>query len=174
MRKLNEGLVKNDLEHVLINNIHFDEYDSKMGKDADVITMSFRLKMREAAVDLMSFLESGYEWILDADVGSGETWNGDTIVFAEMRRMPSTAYSIMEMLHDLKELSGIDIGDWDFKWYKDTDYQELTSENLKATIPFKPDAYLDAIDRYTTVEETINDVKSKIVNLKKMNGIQSV
>ena len=78
---LNEGLRKKDLEYLVGNKIHFDEYDSKMGDPEDVITVSFKVKQRMPSEDLTSFIENGYDWVLDADVSSGEIDDGEFLVF---------------------------------------------------------------------------------------------
>ena len=74
---INEGLEQNDLKRLILPELHIDEYKSKMGKDEDVIVLSFKVSGREPAEDLVNFIEKGYEWILDADVSAGEMDDGD-------------------------------------------------------------------------------------------------
>ena len=52
-----------DLDRLVIPEMHIDEFKSRMGDDADVIVLSFKLKDKEPANDLMMFIERGYEWV---------------------------------------------------------------------------------------------------------------
>ena len=65
---LSEGLQIGDLNYLVSEKIHIDEYNSKMGQASDVVTLSFKVRNIMPANDLVSYLENGYDWILDADV----------------------------------------------------------------------------------------------------------
>jgi hypothetical protein len=58
-----------------------DTFKSKMGEDRDVCVITFQVKDREPAKDLMEFIEKGYEFVLDSDVSSGENSKGEYAVF---------------------------------------------------------------------------------------------
>ena len=62
------SLRPNDLKYMLTDIFEIDSYSSKMGEDADIVTLSFAVKDRQPAEDLVRFLENGYQFILDADV----------------------------------------------------------------------------------------------------------
>jgi len=47
--------------------IHVDEFASKLGDDDDIIVVSFFVRSLQAAKDLVTWFEKGYEWVLDAD-----------------------------------------------------------------------------------------------------------
>ena len=81
MNQLFEGLEKGDLARLIHPELHVDEFQSKLGDDADVIVLSFKVNTKEPAGDLMAFIEKGYDWILDSDVSSGEMDDGSYIVF---------------------------------------------------------------------------------------------
>ena len=85
---LSEGLEQGDLDRLVHRKLHVDEFKSKMGSDADIIVLSFKVDGKEPARDLMNFIERGYEWILDADISSGELDDGQYLVFAELERDP--------------------------------------------------------------------------------------
>ena len=70
--QLNENLEEGDLKRLVHDELHIDEYKSKMGDDADVCVISFKVAGKEPAIDLVSFIEKGYDWVLDADGSSGE------------------------------------------------------------------------------------------------------
>ena len=67
---ISEGLQMGDLNYLVKDTIHIDEYNSKMGQAQDVVTLSFKIRDIMPANDLVSFLENGYDWILDADVST--------------------------------------------------------------------------------------------------------
>ena len=136
------SLKPGDLKEIVSKKIHIDEYASKMGKDEDIITLSFKIKYYDPAVDLTNFLEKGYDWVLDADVSSGAFEDGDWIVFVEMMRRPSASKKIMEMLKDLESLCGNRTSEYEFAYRGDrTAYQPATIENIEQVVPMDPRAY---------------------------------
>ena len=171
MRKLVEGVRQNDLDHLVDNTIHFDEYNSKMGRDDAVVTASFKVKFREPAMDLVSFLESGYDWILDADISSGEVQDGQYIVFMEMSRNTKNYSQIMSLLDDLKNITNIKPEDWQFKWYKQSQYIPLTKENLEENLPDTPKKYREYVDQFVAVKEQTDNLAGELASLKKLSGI---
>lgn len=171
MRKLMEGLKQGDLNYLVDNTIHFDEYNSKMGRDDAVVTASFKVKFREPAMDLVSFLESGYDWILDADISSGEVRDGQYIVFLEMQRSPKNYTQIISLLDDLENITNIKPGDWQFKWYKQSDYVPLNRENLEENLPDTPRKYREYIDTFVAVKEQTDNLAGELASLKKLSGI---
>lgn len=171
MRKLTEGLKQHDLDHLVDNTIHFDEYNSKMGRDDAVVTASFKLKFREPAMDLVSFLESGYDWVLDADISSGEVKDGQYIVFLEMERSPKNYAQIMSLMDDLQNITNVKPTDWKFKWYKQSQYIPLTKENLEENLPDTPKKYREYIDQFIAVKEQTDNLAGELASLKKLSGI---
>lgn len=109
---LKEGLSYNDLEGMIDPTLSVDEYSAKMGKDSDIITLSFIVKSEMASNDLSEWFERGYDWVLDASVSEGELSPGKWLVFVEMNRRSTAPDHIIEMITDLKTLSGINLIDW--------------------------------------------------------------
>lgn len=171
MHKLLEGLRKHELDHLIDNTIHFDEYNSKMGRDDAVVTASFKVKFREPALDLVSFLESGYDWILDADISSGEVNDGQYIVFLEMQRSPKNYSQIISLLDDLENITNIKPDNWKFKWYKQSDYVPLNRENLEENLPDTPRKYREYIETFVAVKEQTDNLAGELASLKKLSGI---
>lgn len=101
-----------DMEGQLDNVITVDEYSAKMGKDSDIVTLTFTVFSEQAAKDLVSWFERGYDWILDASVSEGELEPGKYLVFVEMRRRSSVPDKICQLLEDLNTLTGIELEDW--------------------------------------------------------------
>lgn len=135
------SLKKDDLKDLIGFKIHIDEYESKMGKDEDIVTISFKSKYKDPAKDLVSYLEKGYEWILDADVSSGNVSDGGWVVFIEAARRPSLAKNISNLLDDMKSLTNNDPAEYKFRYKKDTDYIPLTIDNLNNKVPNSPREY---------------------------------
>ena len=141
MRNLFEGLEQGDLKRLIHPELHVDEFKSKLGDDCDVIVLSFKVDSKDPAADLVSFIEKGYEWILDADVSSGEMDDGSYIVFAELDRDDSAPENIMSLLDDLMNLTDQDIEDWRVRYYKAHKETTLSLEALHNLIPLSPEAY---------------------------------
>ena len=112
MKRLIESLDYMDMEGQLDDIITVDEYSAKMGKDSDIVTLTFTVYSEQAAKDLVSWFERGYEWILDASVSEGELEPGKYLVFVEMRRRSTVPDKICQLLEDLDTLTGIKLEDW--------------------------------------------------------------
>ena len=82
-QQFNEGLEHGDLKRLVHPDVHVDEFKSKMGDDADIVVVSFKVASKEPALDLVNFIEKGYDFVLDADLSSGELDDGEYLVFVE-------------------------------------------------------------------------------------------
>jgi len=138
---LRENLEAGDLKRLVHNELHIDEYKSKMGTDEDVCVISFKVSGKEPGADLVSFIEKGYDFVLDADVSSGEKEGGDYLVFVELQRSEELPEQIMAIMNDLMNLTEQTIEDWRVRYYKSTVDSELTPEVLSDIIPLTSEAY---------------------------------
>jgi hypothetical protein len=136
---LNEGLRPLDLRELIYPFFEVDTYRSKMGEDRDVCVVSFHVKHRDPARDLMEFIEKGYSFVLDADVSSGENSKGEYHVFVELDRSSKLSEHITEMLYGVKKLTGIT--DWKFKYHKKGGIFDVTESTLDRVIPNDPKLY---------------------------------
>jgi len=132
------SLYKEDLKYTMFDIFEVDSYSSKMGDDSDIVTVSFSLKEKAPAEDLVKFLESGYDYILDADVSAGEQSDNTYKVFVEIERNRHIVDNIYEILEGVKKLSGVE--NFKFRYYKNFKHKEATVENLQ-TIPTSADDY---------------------------------
>ena len=107
-QQLNEGLRPMDLAEMVNKTFEVDTFRSKMGEDRDVCVLTFTVLDRNPAKDLMEFIEKGYEFVLDADVSSGEDNKGEYSVFVEISRSPRLAEQIQELTYGVKKLTGLD------------------------------------------------------------------
>jgi hypothetical protein len=146
MTYLSEGLRPFELEGLVYPIFEVDTFRSKMGEDADVCVVSFHVKDRAPANDLMEFVEKGFGFVLDADVSSGENARGEYQVFVELQRSTRLAAQITEMLYGLRRLTGI--RDWEFKYHKDNDKYEVSEDTLRKIIPSTPSLYEGKLKQY--------------------------
>jgi hypothetical protein len=101
-----------------------------MGEDKDIVVVGFTVLGKEPADDLVNFIEKSYDWVLDADVSSGETSDGNYMVFIELQRKTNAAKNIYTMLVDMMNLTEQELEDWSFTYYKGADRLPVTEENL--------------------------------------------
>jgi hypothetical protein len=136
-----EGLEQNDLKRLVHPELHIDEFKSKLGRDEDICVVSFKVTGKEPATDLVNFIEKGYEWVVDADVSSGEMDDGDYIVFVECERNKDIPQNIITMMSDLMNVTGQKASHWRVRYYKDQTDHNLDVDSLKELIPQTPAEY---------------------------------
>jgi len=160
------GLRQGALKDMMDNIFEIDSFASKMGSDKDILTLSFSLKEKAPADDLMHFLERGYNFILDADVTAGEQSDGTYKVFVEMARDKKAHENILEIISGVKNLTEID--NFKFRYYKNWRSQDLSQETLEELVPNDPDNYGIKVEesRMENYKEFFNKSFIDQVNLK--------
>jgi len=133
------GLRQGDIQNLIDNTFEIDSYQSKMGEDKNIVTLSFSLAHKQPADDLVKFLEGGYTFILDADVTAGEQADGTYKVFIELERTRESNEHIMEIMDGVGKLADID--NWRFRYYKSFKGHKLTIEHLNEYVPTDPENY---------------------------------
>lgn len=96
----------------------------------------------------MEFIEKGFNFVLDADVSSGENNKGEYAVFVELSRSPRLAEQIKELTYGVKKLTGIE--DFKFKYHKNSEVHEASEANLKSKIPPSASAYDGLMNKLRT------------------------
>lgn len=144
-----EGLQYKDLEGMMKPTIHVDEFAAKMGDDEDIIVISFFVRDLQAAKDLSSWFERGYDFVLDADRSPGEIKTGRWLVYLEIRRRNTAPQHIQRLLEDLESLTEFDASDWIMK-YKDR------------TVPWSEEAFAEMVpltprDYRATTDQDLNE-----------------
>jgi hypothetical protein len=142
-RNLSEGLRTGDLENYVSETFTVDRYKSKMGEDADVLVMSFKVREKYPAIDLMEFIEKGYDFILDADMSAGEEQDGQYQVFVEIERTPKLQEQIAELLGGISQLSRIN--EWRFKYQKSNKLISFSPETISENIPMTSEKYASKV-----------------------------
>ena len=141
MSKLFEGLERHDLKRLVSTRVTIDEYKSKIGSDEEIVVIGFKVDSKEPALDLVSFVEKSYNWVVDADTSSGEISDGSYIVFIETERTTEIAENIMQLFKDLEHLTDIKNNEWHVEYYKPQKHIKLDLESLRAAIPTSPEEY---------------------------------
>lgn len=140
-QQLNEGLEAGDLKRLIHPELHIDEFKSKLGKDEDVAVISFKVSSKEPALDLVSFCEKGYDFVIDADISSGEMNDGSYIVFVEVERTRQLPEQVIELVEDILNLTEQDLDDWRVRYHTSHDDHEMSQESLASLIPLTAEAY---------------------------------
>lgn len=139
MTVLKEALDHLDMKDQIDDTITVDEYAAKIGNDKDIVTITFKVHSKLAAEDLVTWLERGYEFVLDASISDGELEPGVWLVFVEMDRRTRVPNRIIEILEDLETLTGITIKDWKVDIEGDT--YDANEEILRQKMILNPNEY---------------------------------
>ena len=149
---INESLDHMDMEGQIKDVITVDEYAAKMGKDKDIVTITFTTHSKLAAEDLVSWFERGYDFVLDASVSDGEINPGEWLVFVEMDRRSKVPERIITLLSDLETLTGLDLKDWTVK--VNGDEYDADQSTLQNVIILNPNKYEEETEE---AEEVVDD-----------------
>ena len=143
------GLSHGDLRMTIDETVEIDRYKAKMGTDEDVAVVNFTAENKDAGQDLVDFLESGYDWILDSAVSPGTNNMGKYLVFVEMERNEDLVDNLGYMLKEVGKVA--EISDWRFRVGKSPMSREVTEESL-SMIPNSPEAYARYLADSTQLE----------------------
>lgn len=166
--QLYEGLEHGDLARLVHNKLHIDEFKSKMGEDADIMVLSIKTNEKKAAEDLMNFIERGYDWVLDADISTGELDDGDYLVFIELERKPSAVKHIIELIEDLINLTEQKFSDWKFQYQKNKTEYAIDERKLRSILPLTPDQYIEKYDQDEMYAKELEQMKETArISIKK-------
>ena len=136
---ITEGLDHMDLEGHIEPTITIDEYAAHMGEDSEIVTLAFIVNSQAAGQDLADWFERGYDFVLDSEVSEGELSPGKWLVFVEMNRRSKVPERVIELISDLKTLTGLDVKEWTLK-IDDEDYD--AEENImKSKLTLSPHEY---------------------------------
>ena len=150
MQQLKENLVAGDLKLLVDNIFEVDSYSSKMGEDKDIVVISFTVDRQDPAKDLVTFIENGYDFVLDADASPGELSDGKYKVFVEIERNKRIHEQVLEMLDGVGKLADVD--SFKFRYHKSFHSIDADESNLDITIPKTKDDY-----EVTVQENTMNN-----------------
>lgn len=153
MEILKEGLDYHDLKGQMEPVCSVDEYVARLGDDSNIVTLTFILKNKEAAEDLTTWFELGYDFVLDASVSEGQLSPGKWLVFVEMKRRSNVPKKIVRLLSDLNTLTDMDVTDWTVK-VNEQEY-DADVDILKEVIVLTPEQY-----KLEQGDEELNEMRS--------------
>lgn len=128
-----------DLRDLVDAVFEIDSYQSKMGDDKNIVTLSFSVKDKQPADDLANFIEKGYNFILDADVTPGEQSDGSYKVFVEMQRENNVHENIAELIDGILKITELE--KLKFRYYKDFESKDANLQELQNMVPNDPGMY---------------------------------
>ena len=169
--KLFEGLRSGDLKNMVNHRFTVDQYKSKMGLDDDIIVISFRVKDKFPATDLVEFIEKGYPSVLDADMSTGEERDGDYAVFVELKRDKKVAKELEAILRGMSQLC--DCTDWRFKYFKDIESHDFTVEAFEQFVPLTKDDYLARVkhQKVSDVKGVLDQGPAEVASVDESNNL---
>lgn len=144
------SLQSNDLKDYVNEIFTIDSYKSKMGQDKEIAVLAFEVKDQQPAKDLMNFIEKGYDFVLDADVSTGENSKGKYNVFVEIERDRHLPNRISDMLDEVSKLTGIE--NWKYRYYKNIESKPFSVSEAENDIPLNGDSYESMVNEYNQVE----------------------
>ena len=162
-----KSILHHEMKDFLSPNISVDSHQAKLGKDNDVSVLKFESANKDVAKDLVSFIESGFKFVLDADFTPSKNKNGAFDIFVEVERNEDLPENIMKLTRDIEQVTGI--LPWKFTFYKNEDSHKLTQENLSNQIPTTASEY-DFLTSDTVDEDIAKFFESTDVKNIKRNG----
>lgn len=145
-----------DMVDQIGDTITIDEYSAKMGKDKDIVTVTFTAHSKLAAEDLVTWFERGYDFVLDASVSEGELEPGKWLVFAELDRRSKVPNRIITLLSDLETLTDLKLKDW--KVEIEGEECEADEDAIREHMILNPNVYKDE------KEEAENELEDNDLN----------
>jgi hypothetical protein len=167
-----ESLEFKDMEGLMKPTIHVDEFSSKMGDDDDIIVVSFFLRDAQAAKDLMSWFEKGYDFVLDADRSPGEIKPNRYLVYVEMRRRSTAGGNVETLLNDLNTLTEYDVDDW-VMHYRGKEVP-FSRDDFDRLVPLTPMAYRERYEKDLNEMRSIAGLPNKTVYDKTDRDLQAI
>lgn len=170
--KLFEGLRAKDLEGQVDHIFTIDQYKSKMGDDKDIVVVAFRVADKYPAIDLMEFAEKSFNFILDADMSTGEERDGQYQVFIELERDKKVGEEIETILGGVSQLCNCHA--WKFRYHKDIESLPFSKEAIEEHVPLNPQDYeeRELDQKNKTVAEFFDQGNIDTINLDEQSNLQ--
>tara|TARA_Y100000389_G_scaffold710_1_gene740 strand:+ start:6153 stop:6701 length:549 start_codon:yes stop_codon:yes gene_type:complete len=157
MTILSESLNYLDMENQVVPLVSVDEYAAKMGEDKDIVTVTFTVKSKLVAEDLVTWFERGYDFILDASISDGELSPNKWLVFVEMERRSWVARRVISLIKDMETLTGLPVEDYTLNI--DGDEYPMELEVMKQKIILNPAKY--EIEKEEPINDELNEMRLK-------------
>ena len=128
-----------EMQNYISEVIAVDSFAAKLGKDEDVCVLKFQSNNKTVAEDLVNFIETGCDLVLDADMSPAKNDQGLYNIFVEIERNDDLPKKIIEVIRDVEQVSGM--LPWQFKFYKNENLYALNDENINTIVPTSPSQY---------------------------------
>ena len=128
-----------EMQNYISEVIAVDSFAAKLGKDEDVCVLKFQSNNKTVAEDLVNFIETGCDFVLDADMSPAKNDQGLYNIFVEIERNDDLPKKIIEVIRDVEQVSGM--LPWQFKFYKNENLYALNDENINTIVPTSPSQY---------------------------------
>ena len=130
MHRVDEGLIRHALEHLVMPLVTIDEFESKID-DRRVIVTGFYVTDQDPAVDLSIFVEKSSIRPLDTEVSPAPTDDGYYLVFVEMTRNEEYPTRVVQMCEQVSNLTNTK--KWQFHPYgaPEGEFYDLTEDNIR-------------------------------------------
>lgn len=138
-----------------------------MGEDEDISVVAFEVDYKEPAQDLMSFIEKGYDWVLDADVSAGEQDDGTYLVFVEIDRTEDLPSNILKLIDDISNLTNQKVEDWTFKYYRSAKTYDMSEESLKSVVILDAKKYKNKFGSTKDESDELSDEEKEALDKMK-------
>lgn len=148
-----KSILHKEMSFYVLPTIKVDSHQAKLGDDVDVCVLKFETTNKDVAKDLVSYIETGKKYVLDADFSPSKNTNGQYDVFVELERNEQLPENIIALSRDIEQTTGM--LPWTFTFHKGENSYKLTQENLNNQIPTTPNEY-----EFLTNDEIDEDVKS--------------
>jgi len=160
MTMLTESLNYLDMEGQVKPIVSIDEYAAKMGSDEDIVTVTFMVKSKLVAEDLVTWFERGYDYILDASISEGELEPNKWLVFVEMERRSWVARRLIGLITELETLTGLPTKDWTVNI--DAEDYPLELDIMKQKIILNPAKYeIEKEIEDTEIDAELNEMRNQ-------------
>lgn len=169
---IKEGLDYHDLKGQIEPRVSVDEYAAQMGDDSAIVTLTFIVNSKLAAEDLVSWLEIGYDYVIDASVSDGELEPGKWLVFVEMKRRSNVPNKIVDILKDLETLTDRKVDQYEV--VVDNKPHKAEVDSLKQAIILSPLEYEGKKQNQEKDEEVENQEGDEELNeMRSIAGLQT-
>lgn len=162
-----------EMQNHINSQIVIDAFQAKLGRDEDVAVIQLQSDNKDVASDLVEFIESGHDKVLDADFSPAKNEQKKYNIFIEIERNEDLPKNIVEIVRDIEKVAGI--MPWQFRFHKDETFYKMNEDNLKAIVPTSADQYVFLTDN--SIDEDIQTLfaeshstvsrKGKILTVKK-------
>lgn len=102
-----------ELKDTISPDVGVDNYKSKMGKDREVVVISFSCITEKAASGVSNFVEKSFIDVLDTEVSPNPDVTNRYIVFIELKRDNKFVNNFCELIKDIENVS--DDVDWNIR-----------------------------------------------------------